>query len=201
MKNLFIYAIIIVLISGCVNIKSKYVPLNFYTIQQAPLNNSINTKIDKSIFIKQFDVDEELQTSRIAVSDGYNLIYYNYHLWALPLDELLTNYTINRFSEYNIFTKPVNKSIFIASPDYILECKTNTFKITKSNSENSVNIILTANLYKYNSDTKDYQICFTNNYSKKEKINNFTLELMIANVENIISEITDNMLKDISNVK
>jgi len=185
------------LISGCVNIKSKYIQPNIYTIQHHPLNDVIKIKIDKSIFIKEFDVGGELATNKIVVYDRNNLYYHNYHLWVLPLDELLTNYISNRFTSYNSFAKGVWTSIFSTSPDYILECKINALQITNSNEENSVEIILTAYLHKYSTDSKDYQICFSNNYSKKENSNDFKLEKMIMIVGNIMSEIIDNILKDI----
>ena len=198
-KKYFVYIFTFFLITGCVNIKSKYVSPKIYTIQQAPLNNSIKTKISKSIFIKQFNVGTELETNKIAISDGNKLQYYNYHQWALPLDELLTNYTIDRFSNYSVFEKGVINSIFTISPDYILECNINSFKINP-NADNNIEIILTANLYKYTVNSKDYQVYFSNVYSKKESSDD-TLEKMITIIENIISEITDNVLKDIINIE
>ena len=194
-KKFLCYIVLLILISGCVNIKSKYIPPKIYTIQQQPINNSIQTKIDKSIFVKQFNVGAEFETNKIVVFNGNNLHYYNYHLWALPFDELLTNYVINRFNIYNTFTRGVFSSIFSATPNYILECKINTFKI--SNSENSIEVVLTMYLYKYSSENKDYQMFFSNNYSKKENVINFSLDEVSIILENIMSEITDNILKDI----
>jgi len=196
-KILLLCIIIIIIFSNCVNIKSKYTTPKFYTIQQAPLNNSIKTKIDKNIFIKQFSISGELETNRIITFDGNKLQYHNYHLWALSLDELLTEYTYNRFSSYNIFTKGVVTSIFSLSPDYILECKTNTFNIANSNQENSVDIVLTVHLYKYDKEIMDYQICYYNKYSKKDTITTFSLEKMTVIIGNIMSEIVDNILQDI----
>jgi ABC-type uncharacterized transport system auxiliary subunit len=200
-KKSFFCVLILILINGCVNIKSKYITPTIYTIKQLPANNTIKTKIDKSIFIKQFNIGAELTTNKIVVFDGNNLQYYNYHLWALPIDELLTDYTFNRFNNYNVFEKGVVKSIFTITPDYILESNVNSFKIVNSNTENNVEIVLTAYLYRYSSETKDYQLCFTNKYSKKEESNTLLLDGIIIIIENIVSEITDNILKDIIDVR
>ena len=196
-KTSFIFFIFLVLISGCINIKSKYTPPKIYSIQQSPLTNSLKTKIQKNIFVKQFNINAELETNRIVISDGNNLQYFNYHLWALPLDELLTNYIVDRFSNYNVFEKGIVKTIFNTNPDYVLEGNINSFKITKSNIENNVEVTITIYLYKYSSESKDYQLCFSNNYSKTEKTNSNPLEKLVINLDNIISEITDNILQDI----
>ena len=184
--------------SGCVNIKSKYVSPNIYTFIDRPLNTSITSKIDKGIFIKEFNINGELQTTKIAVYDNVNLQYYNYHQWALPLDDLLTEYATKRINNYNVFSKGL-VSVFTTIPDYILECNVNTFRINKSDKENSVEISIFIHLNKYSSQTKDYKIFFSNTYTVNEMLDCFSLSLAVTNLETIICKIIDNILIDIIN--
>ncbi len=191
-----LYILLIIIYTGCVNIKSKYVQPDIYTFIGCPLSTHITSKIDKNIFIKQFNIGAELQTTKIVVYDGPKLQYYNYHQWALPLDELLTEYTMRRINNYNIFSKGL-VSIFNAVPDYILECDVNTFRINKSDTENSIEISTIINLYKFSTQTKDYQIFFSNTYTMNEKLGRFSLELAVTNLEAIICKMIDNALIDI----
>ncbi|MCL2040173.1 MAG: ABC-type transport auxiliary lipoprotein family protein [Bacteroidetes bacterium] len=187
---------IIVICSDCVNIKSKYVPPSIYTFKGLPLNTSITSKADKNIFIKQFEVAGELQTTKIAVYDDIKLQYYNYHQWALQLDELLTEYAVKRISNYSVFSKGI-VSIFGTIPDYILEFNVNNFRINKSDKENSVEVSVLVNLHKYSSEIKDYKVFFSNTYTMNEQLVRFSLEEAITNLEAIICKIIDDALIDI----
>ena len=187
---------IIVICSDCVNIKSKYLPPSIYTFKGLPLNTSITSKADKNIFIKQFEVAGELQTTKIAVYDDIKLQYYNYHQWALQLDELLTEYAVKRISNYSVFSKGI-VSIFGTIPDYILEFNVNNFRINKSDKENSVEVSVLVNLHKYSSEIKDYKVFFSNTYTMNEQLVRFSLEEAITNLEAIICKIIDDALIDI----
>jgi ABC-type uncharacterized transport system auxiliary subunit len=202
-KKNIIALIAICLISGCVDIKSKYIATNIYTIPQQPTNTALfaEKSVNKNIYIKQFTIGDELATSKIVVMEGNKLHYYNYNQWALPLDELLVDFTIYRFSSYNVFGKGIVSSMFSASPDYILDCKINKCDIVNQDKQSYLDINISASLLIYNNTSKDYQVHFSNNYTKKEIIGNFTLEKASIHLGKIMSDITDNILLDIVNVK
>jgi hypothetical protein len=72
----------IAILTNCINLKSNYIQPKYYKLIQQPINNTevASLRIDKNIFIKEFDVSAELETSKIAiVEDEKNVKYYNYH--------------------------------------------------------------------------------------------------------------------------
>ena len=68
--------------SSCIKIKSPYIQPAYYRLIQQPLKTGDITTLstNKNIFIKEFDVSSDLETSKIAIIEDDKLVkYYNYH--------------------------------------------------------------------------------------------------------------------------
>ena len=156
------------LLQSCVNIKSEAPEINIYKLKQEPIQNTevANTIksfiIDKSIWVKKFTVSSELMSEKIIVDNGDITTKLNYQQWINPLDEMLTDFTINRLNRYKNFKKGVFDFCSV-SPDLILECRVVNFRINNSTDKNvprTVEITISANVLSSNENSPGFeQLC------------------------------------------
>jgi ABC-type uncharacterized transport system auxiliary subunit len=199
-----VFFAIIGLTTSCLNIKSKYPKLEYYKLVQTPTNSEVSAiKIEKNIFIKQFEISSDLATSKIVVSeDEKNIKIYNYHQWVVPLNELLSEYTITRLGNYGAFMKGIATSIYSSNPDIVLECKVLNCTINNSitsDKPNKVELSIAATLLTSDKQTLSYNPVFSKTYSKSLVRKDNSLESAVNALSILISEIDDEILIDINN--
>ena len=72
----------IILFSGCIRIKSPYTQPTFYRLIQQPLSKGevATLSTNNNIFIKEFDIRSDLETTKIAIIEDDKIVrYFNYH--------------------------------------------------------------------------------------------------------------------------
>ncbi len=198
---LFLLIVFSVCFSGCINIKSSIKKHNTYHLKQEKIKNEFDTiNIEKSIFVKNFTIKTELSSEKIIIiEDSVNIVKCNYHLWTIPLDEMLTDFTIDRLTKYNIFKKGVVSSITML-PDLILECRIIDCNINNSvdkNFSNNVDITISANVYKAEENSSNFVNIFSKVYIKVLKRSDNSISSAVSALSNCSSDIIDEIILDI----
>lgn len=119
-----IVVLALVAISSCVNIdiKSDYPEIKYYNLSQ---ENSILKNIDTinaALLVRFFTSEDMLESTRLhgKWEDGRIQLYY-YHRWISESPALITDFVIERFNKYNIFSKGTFNSSSMVLGDYVLE--------------------------------------------------------------------------------
>lgn len=204
-KFIFYFAIFAILfaVPSCINIKSKRPPVTHFRLTQTPINETKATPLfaDKSIFIRPFRINSDLQTAKIVVSeDNWTVRRFNYHQWTAPLDEILTEFMINRVSRYGSFRRGVSSSAFSTNNDFILECNVLSCVINNSSTTarpNNVELSISAILLAPTEGSFSFSPVFSKTYSKSLARKNNSLESAVDALGVLMSEITDAILVDI----
>lgn len=196
-------SVVLLLFSGCVNIKSEYPDITYYKLTQTPIHTTEAASfiVNKNIYIKPFAINSSLETSKIVVSeDDFTVKRYNYHLWAAPLNELLTDFTITRINRYGIFKKGVSTSIYSTTNDFILECNILNCEInnsSKHNRHNNVELVISATLLAADKSKLSYSPVFSKTYTKSLARKDNSIETAVDALSVLISEINDAILMDV----
>jgi len=193
----------IILFSGCIRIKSPYTQPTFYRLIQQPLSKGevATLSTNNNIFIKEFDIRSDLETTKIAIIEDDKIVrYFNYHHWSTTLNELLTEYTIARISRYEIFKNGVAASLYSSNPDLVLECKIldcsiNNYKTISR--KDDVTLSLSVTLLTADKTSLTYQPLFSKTYTKTKARNNNSLDSAIETMSVLMSNIIDIFLVDI----
>ena len=207
LKYLFLNFLFVVCFQSCIdiNLKSNYPEIKYYKLSQTPTHttDAISLIIDKSIYIKIFATNSDLATSKIIVSeDNWTTKRYNYHQWISPLNELLTDFTVNRMSKYGTFRKGILNSTSLVNTDLVLECTIVDFVINNSTTTdrpNNVELAIAATLLTSNRESLDYIPIFSKTYSKSLARKDNSMETAVDALSKIMAEINDEMIIDIYN--
>ena len=196
----FILFLLLVNLNGCVNIKSTTPKINVFQLKQSELPKFDDNRINKSIFIKNFSIKTELSSEKIVIiEDDINVVKCNYHLWNVPLDEMLTDFAIDRMSKYKIFTKGVVSSTTML-PDIVLECRIIDCSINnyiEKKTANSVGLSIAANVYAAKKGEPEFVTIFSEVYTKNLLRPDNTISSAIDVMSECASEIIDDITKDI----
>lgn len=115
-------AIVLLILSGCINIRTEYPTINYYRLNQEPLNISNLEKVSGALLIRHFSSSIDLETERLlAVWNDNRLQRYYYHRWNADCSALVTDYILERYNKLDAFTNGVVKESSFIIPDYILE--------------------------------------------------------------------------------
>jgi len=197
------FCVMLFVLPSCISIKSDLPKVVYYKLTQTPITETEATSLyaDKSIFIKPFRINSDLETSKISVSeDNWRVRKYNYHQWTAPLNEVLTEFTINRISRYGAFRKGVSSSAFSTNNDFVLECNVLNCIINNSTTTarpNNVELSISATLLMPNATTLSYSPVFSKTYTKSLARKDNSLETAVDALSILMSEITDAILVDI----
>lgn len=190
-------------VTACINIKSDLPKVTYYRLTQSELN-SLKLKqasIDKSIFIKKFSISSELETTKFVVlEDNYTIRKYNYNLWASPLNQLFTEFFINRTSKYDIFKKGVLTSTNTTMPDIILEANVTECNIYNFRDEKhvyAVELSISCSLFMYDEAKGEYISLFAKTYKHSLARKDNTIETAVTAVSKLLADINDELLLDI----
>ena len=123
MRSLFIFFIIIVVVSGCAKRKIEN---KFYLIEPVTNDSTSVTKdndspwLEAACQIAPVEIHPAFSTSRIAHrSESHQITYYTHHHWAVLPDVLISQIIEHDLQNQNLFR--YLDSRLRVEPDYILE--------------------------------------------------------------------------------
>lgn len=201
-RDIFIVFLLTIIFSSCINIKSELPKISLYRLKQESTQgtNAAAVIIDKSIFIENFASNMTLASEKIVVIENeVNLKKYDYHQWTIPLDEMMTDFTIDRINRYKSFKKGVVNSVSML-PDLILEARIVSCNINNSNnkkSPNTVELVISANISSSQKTKPGFTPIFSEVYTKTIARPDNTLNSAVTALSKSLSDIVDNILVDI----
>jgi ABC-type uncharacterized transport system auxiliary subunit len=164
-------------------------------------NESASIVIDESIYIKPFGINSDLETEKIVVSeDLWTVKRYNYHQWVAPLNDILREFTVTRFSKYGTFKKGILSSLYSSTPDLVLECKVLNCIINNSSNvdrPNNVELSIAVTLLKSDKENFSYLPIFSKTYTQSMARKDNSLETAVDVLSKLISAIDDAIIVDI----
>ncbi len=204
MKRIIIFLFILLLLYGCISIKSDYPEINLYRLKQEPIPDNKPGKLEGTLQVRDFSSAEQLYTNNIiAIWDGERIQHYFYHRWVSAPAELVKDFLIQRLSDENIFEGGVVKPRSLIIPDYILEG--NLLDMIAHNTKdkepdtNYVTVSLCINLIKREPLTTTKNILLNKVYNISVPRHDNEVKSIPPAFSTAMSQIADNIITDIYN--
>lgn len=124
-KNIFrmlIFFFTVILINGCVNFKSDYPEISYYRFKQEALSDINQNPLPVAVQFRDFSISSQINPFQLTAMEGENEVsVYYYYRWSEDCSDLITDFLIARYSNYNIFKGGVLTPGNIIMPDYFVE--------------------------------------------------------------------------------
>jgi ABC-type uncharacterized transport system auxiliary subunit len=193
--KVFIFSSITLLASCGGLIKSEYAPITYYRLQATPPAKNIavmpGTLMVRTFYTNaQYDSDDMYTTNGGAISNPYE-----YHKWVSATPELVTDFIINRLTQYKAFTKGVVPSGSASAADYILEGKVlDMIAETDERGSNVAHVQLQVSLVR----VKDNSLIMQKLYDKRINRTSTAIQSIADAMSAAMSEITDEIAADMA---
>jgi ABC-type uncharacterized transport system auxiliary subunit len=191
--------LVLLFLPGCFSLKTEYPEIEYYTLEQEPLSAVSGSKINATLLVKDFTVNENLETDQILASGGDGKITrYYYYRWNSDYAAMITDFFVNRYDTIEGFTGGVIKASSLIVPDYILEAQVLDMMAFNSDAGNShVELKIQASLLKTMPMSSDKQIVFSKMYYNKTPRSGSAITSVIPSYSKALSKIADEMFDDI----
>jgi ABC-type uncharacterized transport system auxiliary subunit len=199
MKLIALFLFLLLLLPGCFSIKSDYPEIEYFTLEQEPLSATSGAKINATLLVKDFTVNENLETDQMLASDGDGKVRrYYYYRWNSDYAAMITDFFVNRYNTIEGFTGGVVKSSSLIVPDYILEAQVLDMMAFNSDGGNShVELKIQASLLRTVPMSSEKQIVFSKMYYNKTPRSGSAITSVIPSYSKALSKIADEMFDDI----
>jgi ABC-type uncharacterized transport system auxiliary subunit len=196
---------VLIALNGCFSLKSDYPSISFYRLQQDSLKSFNASPVKAVILVRDFKINKEFETEElIATSADTKVERYYYHRWVSDCPGLITDFVVNRFNMSGIFVSGVAKSPTIILPDYYIEGSIMDMMAHNSDSDdpgkNYVTVSIKINLIKNQPDKASEYILLNKIYSSRINRKDDRAENIAVAFSHAVSEISDNILKDVVSV-
>ncbi|MFP4527404.1 MAG: ABC-type transport auxiliary lipoprotein family protein [Candidatus Kapaibacterium sp.] len=204
MKKTSIFILLLVITTGCINVRTEYPAISYYELQKQPISLEKIDTVPGALQIRQFDVVSEFDTDAILARLGPTEVErYNYHRWITDLSSMVTDYILSRYSRAGAFTNGIIGATSMIVPDYILEGQVLEMIAVNSESEergaNRVVFILKANLIKRRSMEVERDILLSETYNIEIPRRNNAVATIAPAFSKAIAQASDRLLVDIQN--
>lgn len=201
MKKLFISTILLFSFAGCFSIRTPFIPINYYYLNQEAFSFRNIAEIETYIVFREFNVPDELYDNKLMIwFDDGTVQKFNYHRFSSDYPELINNFIFNRFNLSKAFKYGITTFNSSIVPNFILEGNVLEFKSyasKKDKKRNWVQITLNANLIKYLPMTTNKEIVFSNTYSQRIEVQERDNSLFVLGYSKALSLIVDKMILDV----
>ncbi|HOV91759.1 MAG TPA: hypothetical protein PLC04_01600 [Candidatus Kapabacteria bacterium] len=186
--------------SSCINIKSDYPEITYYELT-APKVEPTKVKVQNTLMVREFKAPY-ISSPRIFMvekpSGEFEKLFY--YRWANDFDILFNGVLLNYLSKSEAFVGGVVSSNSSLIPSYVLEGEILDLKIYNDNEKNKsfAELSVKVNLLGYTpNDSVQFQLFYTNLYTKKITRANNTPETIATAVNTAVNDICSEMLTDI----
>lgn len=203
MKKIGLYIIIAaisIVTSGCINIKSDYPDISYYTITPDKDSLISDYMIDGSVLVRAFDISNSYDTDYITVMAEKKVKKFFYHRWADNFDKLATDYIIQAFIEKNLFSKGVYSTSTYVVPDYILEAYIIQVKnvYDEENDDNYSEVKIKFNMLRRLNKTSEPINIFNKEFSSKVHFEDDKVKYIAPAINKAMKNITNKLFETIS---
>lgn len=197
----FLVIIFGIIFTSCINIRSKYEPVNYYLLQQTPLLAGFPEKFPTTLIVREFRISSQYDTENLLARQKDGIKLYYYHRWLNTPNVLITDYVINRLNRHNVFNGGVHSFATIAVSDYFLEGTINEFIAyndeKKGPQDNYVSISIQATFLKRQRLKATDSVLFSNVYETKVYRKDNSVTNIAESFSRGLAEITDKIMSDI----
>ncbi len=197
-----ILLLVILSLNGCFSIKSSYPEIEYYkfTQEKSSLNNF--GKMEGLLEVRDFKASADIQAPNlVAIWDNQKVQLYYYHRWLTDVWLMVSDFLINRYNNYQAFSKGVIKSSIYSRPDYVLEGQIlELYAFNSSDEDENPNyafISLQINLIKMDKALEEGKIILSKVYKSQIPRKDDKVKSMAAAYSLALSDIADRLLIDI----
>lgn len=202
LKTILLFLLITVITYSCINLKSEYPKINYYSLKQDAISIPHVQKINTALQIRDLSIGYQYSTDHIIArwTDTKTQVYF-YHRWITDFEDLATDFIITRFNKANLFNKGVVGTKTTVIPEYILEGEIlDVIAINSTTSapgDNFVTLTIRINVIKRNPMKNERNILISKVYEKKVNRTNSSVTTIPSAFSKAISAICDEMIVDI----
>ncbi len=194
----------ILLINGCVDLKSDYPEIRYYRFSQEELSNIKHEQLPVAVQFRNFSLSSQINPFRLMAMEGQNEVsMYYYFRWANDCSDMAKDFMIERFSNYDIFKGGVLTPENIIMPDYFVEGMVTDMMAYNTEDEDVekpyVNIQLKISLAVRDIKLSNDNVLFTKVYKSKIFRETNKAESIAPSFSKALNEISDELLIDIIN--
>lgn len=186
---------------GCLSIRTPYVPINYYYLNQEPFSFRNIAELETYIAYKEFTVPEELFDNRFMIwFDDGTVQKFNYHRFNADYSELINSFIFTRLNQSKAFKFGVAQLNSSIVPNYIIEGSILEFKSyaeKEDKKKNWVQVSILVNLVKYKPLTTKKEIVFSKTYSQKFDISERENSKFVHGYSKLLSLLIDKVIFDI----
>jgi ABC-type uncharacterized transport system auxiliary subunit len=205
MKNLKILLVLLVLVplmNSCIDIKSDYPDIKYYSLNFYADSISSKKTIEGSLLIRGFAISNEYDTDYLLVNTENKVKRFFYHRWFKNFNQIATDYTIKAFTEKKVFDGGVYTVSTYVSADYILEGYVMEVKnvFDKEKDTNYTQLKIKFNMIKIESRTTEPLELFNEVFTSTVTMPDDRIKYVPKAVETAITDITNQLIKKIEDV-
>jgi len=200
-KALALSAMLLFVLTSCINIKSDYPSIEYYRLKQMD-NPNINTGTMNGLFqIRDFTIGVELETNYLlALWDDNTIQRYNYHRWIGNCSEMITDFFITRYNNNNAFSEGVIPSSSVLIPKYVMEGQVLDMMAHNSSTDNNanwVNLSIRVNIIRLEPLKMEKPVIHSKVYNTRIQRANNSVATIPPAYSRAFSELADLIMKDI----
>lgn len=204
MNKVIISILLLVIFTGCINLREPYPQIEYYTLNQEPSLLHDLPKKESKVMVRNIIVNESINTPHLLINwDASRVQKLFYHRWISDLSSLSTDFFITRLNQCGLLNFGVIRSGSIATPEYIIEphlIEMAAYNTEMPNSgENYVEIELKVDVLK-RMPNNNLDIVFSNIYKQKFIRKKVEIKYIPDSYSKIFSIAVDNVISDLSNL-
>lgn len=200
MKRFFLFAFVVLGVSGCFSLRSDYQPMAYYRLAQQPTSLEAVGHIPGTLYVRTFTANEEFENNHIVyVRNTAQVDYYTYHRWISEAPELVTDFIASRYMQAKVFPDGIVQAGSSLMPTYVLEGK--ILDMTANNGEpSSVVLKLQCTLIGIEPLETKHAVLWQQVYEQKVQRPNSYASSISEAYSDALSMIADQLLVDIARV-
>lgn len=201
MKKQIITIILFLSLSSCFSIRTPFIPINYYYLNQETFSFRNIAEIETYIVFREFNVPEELYDNKLMIwYDDGTVQKFNYHRFHSDYPELINNFIYNRFNLSKAFKYGLTTFNSSIVPNFILEgnvLEFKTFAHKKDKKKNWVQVTIQSTLVKYKPLAPVKEVVFSHTYSQKMEVPERENSSFVQGFSKALSLVVDKMILDI----
>ncbi|MCL2284470.1 MAG: PqiC family protein [Fibromonadales bacterium] len=195
MKWLVVSGLVALMLFGCFArvIESSYYQLDYVPTPKEMLNSAA---YPYTIRVKDFDVAEAYRRNNIVYRQSpYQLHYYNYELWAVKPEYLISDVLFRHLEAAKMFVE-VRRSIDVEEPDFTISGTIRALEEYDNQDEWYAHLAINMNLQ----DNRTKRIVWSREWDYRKKVSNLEPIYVVRGLSELLELINNEAISDIDAV-
>lgn len=204
MKKALVLIGLIFMFGACINLKSPYPDIKYYSLGTEPLSLDRIDTLETSVQLRNLTINDEYDTDfLLATKDqGKEILRYFYHRWTANFADLATGALISRANSYGVFMGGLTNSA-ISTPNFILEGR--VLSVISNNSEklapdaNWTELTINISLFKREDFSPGLEKVFNKTYSQRIYRKDNLIQSIPPAMSKAVAIVSDMIIVDVHN--